>query len=512
MASRLIPITVPAPGIRGLNLQEQSAVVGPEWARVADNLVIDDTGRLASRDGWTKTHASSIAAFPVEQVFEYKPNTGSNVDLMCLNNKIYKDSSTPTDITGALTITANNWKFQNFNGNVVGYQAGHNPIIWKGTGNFTLLGLEAGASGIVLSNEVLTAFGRTWVVDPATGTTIKYSALLIPQDFSTASGGGSINLQSVWTRGQDKIIALAAFNNNLVIFGKDTITIYSNADDVQNIVLAEVIYDIGCVARDSVQYVDEDLFFLSRTGVRSLKRTILQNKMPQADVSQNVRDDIIGKLAGEDVNSIRSAYSKKNGSYYITFPASAVMYNIDVKKYVASNEVRVFTWSEIEPKSLHVREDDELLMGFAGGFVGTYGGISDNGTAFISKFLSGWTDLAQHLNSMELSSRLVILKRYEAVLISTGNLSPTLTWAFDQSESAQSEQISVLSTGLSEYNTTDVEYNEDDEWSGGATAENFVVNTTGSGRVFSFGLTSNMSGANLSYQYANLMFKLGRVT
>ena len=509
MASSLIPITVPAPGIRGLNLQELSSLQGPEWCRIGTNLSIDETGRITTREGWNQTHSTPIASTPdVEQVFEYRPNTGSNIEIMAAGSSLYRDRTIPTDVTGGLVITDNNWKFQNFNGNMVGYQASHDPIIWKGAGNFSLLSAEAGSAGLVQSNEVLTAWGRTWVVDPLDNATLRYSDLLIPQDFTNGSAG-AINLQSVWTRGQDKIIALAAFNNQLIIFGKDTTTVYDNADDIGNLALAEVIYDIGCIARDSVQYIDEDIFFLSRTGVRSYKRTILRDKLPQADITQNVRDDVIALTTTEDVNKIRSVYCKCNGQYLITFPTSDTVYNIDVKKYVSTGEVRIFKWDSMLPTALGSLESDQVLAGFTGGVIGVLGGASDNGTSFIAEYQSGWTDIATLVSDASLSARLIILKKYEAILKSTTSIDPTLSWNFDQNDSGLGRQINFIAGNSSQYNID--EYNIA-EYGGGSTAHTFSVNTSGAGRTFSFGISVAVNGSRTSYQYANLMFKLGRIT
>ena len=509
MASQLIPITIAAPGIKGLNLQDLSSLQGPEWCRVGDNLVIDETGRLATRDGWATAHTTAISGTPdVTQVFEYRPSTGNNVELMAAGNDIYEDRTAPAAIATALTITADNWKFQNFNGHVVGYQASHDPIIWKGTGNFSLLSAEIGSAGIVQSNEVLSAWGRTWVVDPVDNSTLRYSDLLIPQDF-TGGSAGAINLQNVWTKGQDRIVALAAFNNQLIIFGRDTTTVYDNADELGNLALAEVIYDIGCIARDSVQYIDEDIFFLSRTGVRSYKRTILRNKMPEGDITKNVRDDIIGVSLLEDMDNVRSVYDKRHGHYLITFPASGVLYNIDVKRYVSTGEVRIFKWNNIAPLALHSLEDTTVLAGFTAGWAGTFTGEDDNDTAYIAEYQSGWTDIATLVGDRSLSARLTMLKKYEAILRSNNTINPSLAWNFDQNDVGLARQINFIAGSPSEYNIAEYGIGE---YGGSSTAHTFSVNTSGSGRTFSFGISINVSGSHTSYQYANLMFKLGRIT
>ena len=113
-------------------------------------------------------------------------------------------------------------------------------------------------------NEVLAAFGRLWVADFATDkSTIYWSDLLNGHAWSGGSSG-SIDISEVWPNGYDEIVALAAHNGFLIIFGKDSIVIYQGADNPATMSLADTISNIGCVSRDAVVSTGKDLIFLDR--------------------------------------------------------------------------------------------------------------------------------------------------------------------------------------------------------------------------------------------------------
>jgi len=147
-------------------------------------------------------------------------------------------------------------------------------------------------------NTVLTAFGRIWAADIANDRqTVYFSDLLDPLEWQTGSSG-YLNVSEV-VPNNDPIVALASHNGFLVIFCQRHILIYSNPADPSALVLSDVISNIGCVSRDTVQSIGTDLLFLSQTGVQSLQRVIQEKSLPFRDVSKNVRDELISAVASE---------------------------------------------------------------------------------------------------------------------------------------------------------------------------------------------------------------------
>ena len=564
MAGRLVSITSHSPGVSGLDLQREFSARGVGWATKALNCVLDESGRLSSRNGWEKQNSTALTGSPdIVQLYEYINSGASTDQVFSSSTALWHNMSSPSNISGSVSISAGNWKFQNFKGSVVGAQQGHEPVIYSGSGNFTYLVDEhttwtasasrsvddtivptvhngyyyqcttAGMSSaseptwdttpntgttsdgtavwttreIPKSNELLSAWGRLWVVDPNTPSVLHYSDLLIPEVFHGGSAG-SIDLQAVWTNGQDEIVALAAFNSSLIILGKDSIVVYSNADDVLNISLQEVVYGTGCIARDSVRQIDEDLLYLAKDGIRSLKRDLVRQKMPLSTVTENIRDDIVQAIASEDVDKVRSAYYKNGSFYCVLFPTSMEIYVLDVRRYLTNGQVSVFKWDDLGgAKSLASFENGSLMLGMPG-YVGKYSGYTDNGSPYTMRFKSAWIDPHKEWGDMSLSGRTLILKRLEGITGSTLNLQPSLEWFLDYANSPHdSRVIQLIGDGSSEYGLA--EYGVDD-YAGGDTRHRFNVNTTGHGQVFAFGMNVVISGAKIYLASINNYFTIGR--
>ena len=550
----LAPISVAAPGFYGLNTQRGATLLEPGWATVAKNCVIDQSGRLASRKGRSDVTASAISGTPdVEQIHDYVNTSGTSEIISAAGSKIYSGTTTLTDKTGTLTVTADNWQFQNFNGNVIGFQASHNPIIYTGSGNATELHSEisdwaastsytagdvvkkvsagdmtiymhcttTGTSGgsepswnttvgatttdntvtwttreFPKRNICLAAYGFIWVADE---TTINYSDLLLPYKFSGGSSG-SLNLKSVWTYGMDEITALAAYNGHLIIFGKETITIYSGADDPTTMTLVEQIRGVGCVARDSIQDIGTDLFFLSDTGVRSLRRTIQEKSMPLNDVSKNVRDLLLTYVKNETLTEIRSAYYEPDGFYILTLPTAGLVYCFDVRSPLEDGSARVTDWDCINPKALCVARDSTLYMGHPG-VISKYDGYLDNTSTYILDYRGPWLNMD--------SQSLKIPKRIRLTVNGGNGYTVTFRWAFDYNEQFTTSAVSITSsTSLAEYNIA--EYNIA-EYSGGDYLSTVSTNMSKTGEVIKFGFAMTINGNSVSIQKVDMYVKQGRM-
>jgi hypothetical protein len=257
MPKSLLPLTVSAPGFFGLNTQNAGSVLPVGWSTKAENCIFDEVGRLASRKGSQRLNATVVTSTPrIRQVHEYIDASGNTLNIFAADNKIYKEvSGTMTDISGTITTpTGDDWQFANFNGTCVGYQASHAPIVLTTTG-----GTFANASGTQHNgNMVLSAHGRLWT---ALSNTLYYSDLLTNN--YTGGSSGTFDLAKFWPNGMDEAVALAEFNGLLLVFGKHSIIVYENADDVSNMAIVEGIDGIGCPYRDSIASVGNDIIFAS---------------------------------------------------------------------------------------------------------------------------------------------------------------------------------------------------------------------------------------------------------
>jgi hypothetical protein len=509
----LIPITLQSPGTLGLNTQSENRAQDPRYCTRALNCVIAETGLLESRQGTARTNTTAATGTPImDVVFSYVEDDGTEHIVSAGGNKLWVGTTTLTDKTGALTVTSDDWQFQNYAGEVFGYNGVDAPVYWDGgAGNFLTIASKAGAAGVVASKTHLSAYGRSWVVDPTTPSLIKYSDLLSPHIFSGGSSG-SIDMNTVWPYSNDTITCLAAHNNYLIIFCEKSIIVYSSANDVTNIALTEVIKDIGCVARDSVQNVGDDLFFLANDGVRSLSRTILQDNMPQMEISREIRDDLISEINGAVMGKVRSTYNEKQGFYVLAFvrtgDESSFQYVCDVRRS-SENLYRWTTWlANAYALETSRAATDELYFGLAGGFIATYSGYNDTNTSTgnIDKtypviYRSAWTDAGE--------SFLLIWKKVVFYIASLANISTVVTWSYDfKTTGEHSNTKSITGAGLSVYGTA---VYGTDPYSGAYSANAYTYPIDGAGSIVRIGFQAVVDGGKFAFNRIVLFFKRGRM-
>jgi hypothetical protein len=509
MADQLKPVTVVAPGFFGLNTQDSSVTLPKEYALKAENAVIDQFGRIASRRGWVKVNTSSgFNSTEPALIKEVIKTDGSKEILSIGDNKIYSGTTTLTLKYTGTTWTAQNWKAVDFNGFTYFFQRNHNPLIYvHSTNTYSLMSAYGSYSGTVpLANEVLSAFGRLWVADTSTDKrTVTWSDSL--QGFAWTGGtAGSVNIEKVLTNGTDTITALAAFNGYLIIFCRRSIIIYNGAqnDPTTNLSLVEVIDGVGCISRDTVQDVGTDIFFLSDSGVKSLARVIQEKSNPIFDISRNVKNDLITDIAtnGNDDN-IKSVYSDADGFYLLSLPSRKLIYCFDVKSRLQDGSCKVTTWT-IAPISFCATSDRKLYFSRTG-YIAQYSGASDNGTAYTFSYYTSNID-AQTPGIFK------ILKKMTMLLIGGNNTTINIRWATDYSNSYKSGQYTLPTIARAEYNIA--QYNIDEYNTGyntGLSVRKIERQISGTGGVFQIGIEANIATETISVQQLDVFVKTGRV-
>ena len=502
MAQELKSINLVAPAFKGVNTEDSPLAQDPSFAEVADNAVIDKRGRIAARKGHNviTTDKTALGSGTVRVVHEFKKSSGTNAVLSAGNNKIFTGTTTLTDATPAsYTITADNWKIVNFNEKAYLFQAAHAPLVYDGT-SVVRLDSVSGAAGVVQGNEVCSAYGRLWVTGTgANSSTVYWSDLLIGHDYSGGTSG-SINISKVWPDGYDEIVALAAHNGLLIIFGTHSIVAYEGAEEPATMKLMDTVAGVGCVDRDTVQYTGTDVLFLSHTGLKSFGRTIQEKSMPISSLSGNITKDIISALQTEN-DFFRSVYSPEEGFYLLSFVGQDVTYCFDVRGTIENGSYRVTRWVSTGFSCYTRQEDGTLLIGTSKG-ISEYDGYRDDGSTYRFRYYSPSLTFGD-------SSRVKILKKLKPTLVGANNASVFLKWAYDFKSSYSTAEFKVGDQvsgffGVSEYNTTA-------EFTGGALTNQKSLNATGYGTSVVVGLEADIDGSQLSLQEINVMALIGKL-
>lgn len=509
MAQQLQNITINAPAFFGLNTQDSPINLDSSFASIADNCVIDKSGRIAARKGWDEvsTNGSNVlgSSRGIETIFEFIDNSGDKRVLSAGNNKIFSGTSTLTDVTpSSYTPTASNWKVVNLNNHVYLYQRGHEPLLATDeSGSFVVEKMSSHSHSTGTSpqgNEVLAAYGRLWVADVTGNKHTVYWSDTLNGHAWTGGATGSLDVTTVWPTGFDEITALAAHNGFLIIFGKKSILVYSGASSPASMTLADTIEGVGCIARDSVQHTGTDLIFLSDSGVRSFGRTIQEKSMPMRDISRNVRNDLLA-LVSQQTDPIKSVYSADEAFYLLTLPNNSIVYCFDMRAPLQDGSHRATTWSALNPLALTVLDDGTLYIGKDSGIV-KYNGYKDGTAEYQMRYFSHFLDFGN-------ASNLKFLKKFELTIVGGKDTATTLNWAYDYSSGYSKQSFTFGASSIAEYGTS--EYNTSAEYSASILINRPKVNTSGSGEVITTGIEAQISGSAFSIQKIDIHALMGRL-
>jgi len=432
--AELVPFPFETPGIMGLNLQARSTVLGPEWATVMDNMVIDEQGRMAVRKG-TKAITDTGAAASLQTVFtSYHSGGNSYTYAADSNGDLYNNATTTTTLTSrsgaATTASDGHYKFQNFNNKVIAFHSSGSFLVQAtATGNFAdiVMALHT-PSGC---NDVLSAFGRLWIV---TDTHLYWSNLLDETTWrtsGTATDAGFLQLATVWP-GSDQAVAIAEFNGFLVIFGKHSVVVYQGADDPlgTGFTKVEAVEGTGCLARDSVVNIGRDIIWVSQGGIKNLGRVIQEKSMPLNDALPQIRDYLATAIAPSPTTA-KAAYAEQDGLYVITTPTKT--FAVDVKRTLDGGIYRVTLWDTFSGAA--EGSDGKLVLG-SGTKVYSYSGNTDlaasdgtGGSAIVAEYQSGWIDF----RSVDpgFGPRDKVMKRMLASIYGGSEATVTFKWATD---------------------------------------------------------------------------------
>jgi hypothetical protein len=513
MAQELKSITLVAPAFKGINTEDSPLAQDPSFAESADNAIIDKRGRIAARKGLTvlTTDKTELGTSSLRAIKEFRDNAGNTKIFSVGNNKILSGTTTLADETpGGYSITADDWKMVNFNDSIYFFQRGFQPLIYNITAsgspggadsNVVTLGSvnsAAGVSSTMYGNEVLAAYGRLWTADFALDkSTVYWSDLLIGYDWSGGTSG-SINISKVWPDGFDEIVALAAHNNLLIIFGKRSIVVYEGADDPATMKLVDTVAGVGCVSRDTVQYTGVDVIFLSQSGLKSFGRTIQEKSMPISSLSGTITTDII-QLINETGELFKSVYHPEENFYLLTFTNQTVTFCFDVRGTLENGSYRVTRWPGTGFTCYERKDTGDLLIGSSLG-IGQYTGYKDNNLSYRFKYFSPELTFGD-------ASKLKFLKKIRPTLAGGSGSDAFFKWSYDFGTVFNTAEVGIRSQGRSDFNISEFNIGE---FSDGVLISRDAINANGSGSTITIGLEADINGEELSIQDINVLALIGK--
>lgn len=157
-------------------------------------------------------------------------------------------------------------------------------------------------------------------------------------------GAGFINMSNQ-AAGSEQLTALGRYQNLVAVFARRTTQIwYVDADPLQN-VQRQVIENVGTLSPKTVlSFGQVDLFFLSDTGVRSLRARDSSNQAGVSDVGTPIDDLLVDYMADLPEQTIREAtavFDPRDGRYIVSVGTRTFSFS-----YYASS--RISAWSEYD--------------------------------------------------------------------------------------------------------------------------------------------------------------------
>ena len=509
-------------GLNGLNTQANPTTLDVSWLTIADNIVLRESGRISFRKGFRQNvlaNTSKVGAIG---------ETDSGVVVAAVGTNMYTvDFTTPdTPWTGAYAVTGgtdSDWKMVAMKDELYCVQANHEMLEYD-TGVWTPISSTTGynataASSITTMNPScgMSFYGRMWV-----GGCSQDKGVLLYSDTLNAHKWGSgaagfVDLHTVWD--SDEIVAVAPFYGKLVIFGRHNIVIYNNPTDPGNMLLDEVIRGVGCVSRDSVVAVGDDLMFMSDTGLRSLFRTTEKDKLPLTDLSLNIKDTIVRNIASSSNGDIKSCYVETEGVLVTSFVNLGITYVFDIKHKTPNEAPRITTWSFSGDRGISALAYLPIrgfLVGQEAGSIATYEGYFDkvyvSGGTYTSypyngNFKTIWINLGDSVVAS-------LLKKMKAVISGGPGTQVGVKWYKDFSVTPSKTlgfTLNPTSSGTSYLWGSSTSLFGTAKYAPIFGLKEYNIPLTGSAKFLQLEMSAETAGYTAALQDLTLLFKQGKI-
>jgi hypothetical protein len=255
------------------------------------------------------------------------------------------------------------------------------------TGNFTVSAASvnlANGSDLVTSPSTSATYLPGEFGKPAkskmyttAGSLTHFSAVEDPLEINdNVKEAGFINL-STNAEGSERLTAIANYQQNLAIFSERTVQIWFVDVAASGNQQLQVLNNTGAIAPLSVQEIgDSDVFYLSESGIRSLRARDSSNAAFTTDIGNPIDTVILDEISRDRLvtRESRAVLEPRDGRYMLALGSRVYVFSF----FPAS---RVSAWSVYEPgfevtawaiigRRLYCRGDDGVLY-LLGGKNGT---------------------------------------------------------------------------------------------------------------------------------------------
>jgi hypothetical protein len=203
-----------------------------------------------------------------------------------------------------------------------------------------------------------------------------FSELDTPNNFDiTASGSGFVNISSHLS-GSDEVTGMGSYQQHLAILSRTVIQIWSMADDDAENAPAQFLEGTGTrSARSVVGFGDLDLFYLSESGIRSIRARVGTNLAGVNDVGTSI-DTLVREhmktLTDEQIESACAVVEPIDGRFWLALGGRVYVFS-----YFPSKKISAWTWYEPEMEFSDLVSYNGRVYARSGDTIYLYGGDDD---------------------------------------------------------------------------------------------------------------------------------------
>ena len=191
---------------------------------------------------------------------------------------------------------------------------------------------------------LLTAVEKVFV---GSGENLFFSAIADSTDFGAGAGAGDgVIVMSTHAQGSEELTGLARYDEYVAVFGRRVIQTWFIDPDPALSKQAQVLEETGCIAPRSVtQFGDGDVFYLDRSGIRSLRARDSSNSAATSDIGSPIdplvisQIDVLGETAAADAIGL---IEPRDGRFWLIIDDTVYVFS-----YFAA--AKVSAWTEYKP-------------------------------------------------------------------------------------------------------------------------------------------------------------------
>ncbi len=191
---------------------------------------------------------------------------------------------------------------------------------------------------------LLTAAQKMFV---GSGENLFFSAIDAPTDFGAGAGAGEgVIVMSTHARGSESLTGLARYDEYTAVFGRRNIQTWYFDPDPALSKQAQVLEETGCIAPRSItQFGDGDVFYLDRSGIRSLRARDSSNSAATSDIGSAIDPLVTTQIdtVGEtEAATAIGLIEPRDGRFWLILDDTVYVFS-----YFAA--ARVSAWTDYKP-------------------------------------------------------------------------------------------------------------------------------------------------------------------